>query len=432
MYLDSELNQLDWLGISREKISEQTEANGYRPCFVKTPVIKAYNHFIAQNARQEITECHAFNDGREHSYCPSIEYSALVLLEIVRQELDLLKEDHVFQLNAWSKVAEMITADMMNFLNDLDPVAIVSMQGYFLESAIAKKIGAPKGVQSIALENTFIPDRMIVEPISGLAVNKTSANLYFDHAQSHKTTQAASSDFAAYLDSIDKSKVSDHQSPKRDYEWSNSRNRIVFLAQCYTDSSVIYGLQNDYTPIDIMLELINYAAKYDAELVIKLHPKENGGTNPLGIKYNKVTYRKLISALSQLKMDPDAAKRIFIDHDNSVSTRSLIESADVITTINSQAGFESLIRGKEVVLLGYSFFSSLGCTWNISHLAQLEPTLKLVLENGASLNDKTVVTNFADTYINHYCVEKSAPSMVTAISSRIVGPSFHGPHILQA
>ena len=181
-----------------------------------------------------------------------------------------------------------------------------------------------------------------------------------------------------------------------------------------------------------MLELINYVAKYDAELVIKLHPKENGGTNPLGIKYNKVTYRKLISALSQLKMDPDAAKRIFIDHDNSVSTRSLIESADVITTINSQAGFESLLRGKEVVLLGYSFFSSLGCTWNISHLAQLEPTLKLVLENGASLNDKAVVTNFADTYINHYCVEKSAPSMVAAISSRIVGPSFHGPHILQA
>ena len=219
---------------------------------------------------------------------------------------------------------------------------------------------------------------------------------------------------------IEKIKLEEHASPKCKFQWPEGRKRILFLGQCYTDSSLLFGINGHYSTIEVVQTLFDYANLKGAFAMFKLHPKEYSGDDTLGRPYNQLTLRRLVAAGLPFSSDDSVSQNDFfkVDALNTFSTQQLIKDADIIVTINSQGGLEALAFGKEVVLLGESFYDRLGTTWNVSHPALLPAILDSILRTGLRLCDRHLIERFLWTYFERYCVKKNVQSVVQAIKTR--------------
>ncbi len=140
--------------------------------------------------------------------------------------------------------------------------------------------------------------------------------------------------------------------------------------------------------------------------------------------YNQLTLRRLrdsgldISAPDNIR---DGVNAVF-DSENEYSTLGLISDADVVVTINSQGGLEAQALGKEVVLLGSSFYDGLGTTWSLPGLSLLPTVLDRILVDGEILVDKKKLAEFFYIYFNLYCVSRDAKGLLAAIRERRLNP----------
>jgi len=410
IFLDSDICELEWLDIAMEELSFQG--------------LKKLTPVILYRIKLELNDVDDFGEKIIDNKCLyrgvdlflAIEYSLYAELEIQRGEFDINNKIHFFEAMKWLNCAKIIADELYDLFSKVKPVSVVSLQGYFVECAIARQLAEVFRYQFYALENTFFYKKIICEPITGVAVNKTSIMSFFyrfQHLIIPKKCHSSESWIQANI------KHQDHSSPLEVYRWPRDKKRILFLGQCLTDSSLLFCEPN-YSIVEVLKELQIYSAENNAHLFIKLHPKENNGKTPLHKPYAKLTFRKLTES-AYFIVDED---NYYIDFENKYSTQELIYASDVVITINSQAGLESLALGKEVVLLGKAFYDQLGCTWNVPHLSVLGSCLDAILFGNQSLHKKNQIDMFMEVYFNYFCVDRRAKELIAKIISRRISYSY--------
>ena len=410
MLLDGQIKQMDWFEFSAIELQWQGLKRGM--VVLRHTCDKTVGN-VTESEPPNLQQIY-----RGVRLFPVVEYGLYMSLGIARHEFDVQDSFHCAHLTRWMAHARTVVDDVVGKLRRVRPHTVVIHQGHFTEAAVARQLSTSMGFRILALESTLHSKRMVCEPFTGLAVNRNSAMTYF----SRRDYECANQDDVTWLSremrQIDANKHSDHASPEGKFAWPEGRRRILFLAQCFTDSSVLFG--SSVSAIEISRCLIQYAERNHCFALLKLHPKELSGNTPLGEPYNRLTLRRLLAAgvLQENGEGQYSGPCHAVDFANSLSTPELIADSDVVVTINSQGGIEALAAGKETILLGESFYDRLGITWNLSHLCLLAPTLDIVLREGVRIVNRTILARFLDAYFYDYCVSKTPAGLATAIRNR--------------
>ena len=114
-----------------------------------------------------------------------------------------------------------------------------------------------------------------------------------------------------------------------------SKKRILVLGQVPHDDSLKYGGGIGLTLLDVVNQAI--AENPDAQIIVKPHPMTLGDAS-------------IVSALNELDC---------LILTQSIHLVDALETIDHVYTITSLGGFEALLRGKEVTVLGKPFYA--GC-----------------------------------------------------------------------
>ena len=110
--------------------------------------------------------------------------------------------------------------------------------------------------------------------------------------------------------------------------------------------------------LDATKLLMEMSEKNDWNLIIKYHP---------------------IFRIYQRKLEYGQHHAIILEDFN---VNDLLDISDVTVTLYSQISFESLIRGKPVVLLGYNQMKGQGCAYECYDKEKIESTIIKALEQG--------------------------------------------------
>ena len=120
---------------------------------------------------------------------------------------------------------------------------------------------------------------------------------------------------------------------------SKERYRILVIGQVEDDASITYGCTTPFTNTDLVT--IARLENPDAQIIYKPHPD---------------VYHKLRPELS----DPAEVAHLCQILDVDAPLDQALEGVDHVYTITSQAGFEALMRGVKVTVLGCPFYAGWG------------------------------------------------------------------------
>ena len=265
--------------------------------------------------------------------------------------------------------------------------------GYDVISNVMRKVSIINDIDTYTFEVTLNKEKIIWDNVSCIPTNKNLAKNYFWRYESLIDDGICENYRKKFLLDVKNKKINEHISS------NNQLNKtILFLAQVYVDSSIIFGINNFRTPIHLINDIIEYSLNNDLELIIKLHPSE---TYSEYLKDRELTYKKLIKS--------KFAEEI---NDNKYDTYSLIDRADVCVTINSQAGLESLLKGKEVILCGESFYGGLGFTYDAYDKQDLYFYFDRIILKENRRNNIRRISKFFYIFNEFYCINKNALSIL--------------------
>jgi len=84
-----------------------------------------------------------------------------------------------------------------------------------------------------------------------------------------------------------------HNLPPDILERPARRPMVVFLGHVYSDTSVVYMLENGFNDqVDVIIETASWCVKHNVDFVVKMHPAE------------KKAFRKKSPTETKLKLDP--------------------------------------------------------------------------------------------------------------------------------
>lgn len=301
-----------------------------------------------------------------------------------------------------------------------DPETIVIAQGYNVVSAVLREIAIRQGRRVVALENTFNRERLLWDDISGIAVNQNLSRNYYWRYRDQVVAQTADATVNAFLQRMPALKSADHSSPAESppVERAEHVPTIVYLAQVGLDSSVMFGLSRFASQVDVIMALMRHAIARNQQLLVKLHPKESRPAEEIGDLPRKFTAHVLYHFPGYAALAEQLGNRLLIDTENRYSTHEWIKSADVCVTINSQAGLEAAVLGKEVVLCGDAFYGGLGFTHEAQDAASLSFCLDRILRQEVRCNDGVNCRKFFHIFTELYCVPKTEKDLVSLMAGR--------------
>lgn len=314
----------------------------------------------------------------------------------------------------WMAVVREMAIQYDALLATFRASAVLIFQGYLLDDAVLRYLAVQRGLKVISIERTLRNDRLLWESISGVTVNRNQGFLHYWREEDLVSALDVDASVELYLSGIKDFKLHEHSSPERVYEWGGDQPKVLFLGQVYTDSSLLYGLTGFENPIDVIGGLLEWLGQNDATCVIKLHPKEHCGKNPLTHQsYKDVTYSKICERYGDL-LD-SLGDRIVIDFENQYDTYSLIQQSNLVVTVNSQAGLESAVMGKAVVHGRQCFYGGLGFTYDYSDRLDFSLRLDQALSVGPpSPGD---ARKFFHVFYNKFCITKSSKHVAALVRS---------------
>ena len=147
---------------------------------------------------------------------------------------------------------------------------------------------------------------------------------------------------------------------------------FLFLGQVYNDAAVVFGLRDAFASQSHIIEhLVEIVAEMDANLDIRLHPKECSGIK--GDDMEKLTVRKLEEHVRKghvrdiLPVIKNNSLKYTLDDCRTYVTYDLIRAADVVVVTNSQAGLEAAALGKPIITVGEAFYGALILVRTLPH-----------------------------------------------------------------
>ncbi|HAW19008.1 MAG TPA: hypothetical protein DCX14_02400 [Flavobacteriales bacterium] len=285
-----------------------------------------------------------------------------------------------------------------------------------MEDAILRALAIQRDLEVITMERTLRSDRLLWDSISGITVNKNEGALWFWRYENTIRQNCADEYVGDYLKQIKKLKQQEHSSPELSFTWPEGRNRILFLGQVYTDSSLLYGLYGCQNPVDVMASILSSLEANNATAVFKLHPKEHNGDNPVTYqRYDDLTYRKLQGRISNLI--EENRDHLVIDHTNRYDTYNLINECDVVVTVNSQAGLEAALAGRPVVHGRSCFYGGCGFTYEFSRVSDIEARIAEAIRSGPPDEDRA--RRFFYIFYEMFCIHSNESAISDHISSKL-------------
>jgi hypothetical protein len=281
---------------------------------------------------------------------------------------------------------------------------LLAFQGYNLPSSAARYLSKEMKIPLVAVENTFSNGHIIAEPFSGCAVNRTLAlNMLWRYSEFFSENLV--SEYAdSFRKMVFKNKIHCHTSPNVPFLREKRRDRIVFMGQVLNDSSLVFGTNPRFeSQVDVILSLIKYCIDNEIELVVKLHPKESNGFDFNGKPFEFPTWKRILQRCASANENPF----VTIDMDNSFNSESILSTADLVVTVNSQSGIEAALLGKRVILCGSAFYDSAGFTTSVYSFEGLYSEVRQQIGGALSSREKAAVEEFVYCYFNLFCIKKT-------------------------
>ncbi len=387
---------LGWLDISDNALVAALADRGIKAILIPSPVVSASA------------------DGRRH---PLLDDAARYMLAIQNESCTL---GDIPDLPGQAAVVHARLAAMydhyLSYLAATPTDLVLLIQGIEPNNAALRAAAIDLGRPLLALENTSWQRRMIWENISGTpTIQNLARNHYFRFKGNFP--EAVLRQFAEdYFSDIREQKSPEHRSPAHALPAPSEKPTVLFLAQVLTDSSLIFGVNTWRSPLDLMLETASWCAESGYRLVIKLHPKECSGADPIFNRpYDRLTFRKMGES-PHLRMALAACDAI-VDSDNVYDTLALIATASVVVTMNSQAGLEAAMLNKPVITGRNAFYSDLGFTLDGCDPAALRASLL----RAQSWRPSSSPLEFGYVFFQHYCAERSVHGAADLIVRQLGG-----------
>jgi capsule polysaccharide export protein KpsC/LpsZ len=346
-------------------------------------------------------------------YSKSDEYISIRLFDVciynICNELNIFKNELCFEvhkktINKWYSLAKK-TLDYLEEVFEKNTIAgAIVFHGHLLFDACLLSLCKVKNVKYITLENTFNKNLLVWDDLSGFVVTYNLAKNYFFKEMFSKDDEVVKSFCEHYLSQIDSYKTLQHSSNSKVKFGTEvfTEPYVLYICQVYNDASQLFTLEYPLNnPIIIIKGVAEICKSLGVKLVIKLHPKEINGTNPVTFKnYNAPTF----SRLSTLEIE----EHIFIDKKNEFSTYDLIQSSSAVVTVNSQAGLEASLFDKPVLTYFKGFYSGLGFTYDYADLGDLRNKLEYILCGKLGKNrNLSSARSFFFIFNEKYCIKKS-------------------------
>ncbi|OEU67539.1 MAG: hypothetical protein BBJ57_10870 [Desulfobacterales bacterium PC51MH44] len=346
-------------------------------------------------------------------------YQICVELQTFITDLDFSNPGHLVVIEKWFQKAATFIDYVLPFFQKTRFAKAIILQGHLYDHAIIRWICVKRGIEVVAVENTFNKEKFVWDNISGISVNKNQATNFYWRYSDVIDSQMAREYCHKYIVDIKLKKQDEHSSPNNKLILDKSRKSIFYIGQVFTDASTLFSIGNFHNPISIIEYLVKYAINENYNLIIKLHPKEISGSDICQNRYNSLTHR-------QIRSNPplyDLIKQnnnIYYDHANAYDTYSIIKNADVCVTINSQAGIESLLLGKIVITCGNAFYSCLNSVYRALDDRHLGFLLNQVLKNTVPGVDMNQVYKFFYIFCEKYCLPKNEKSFLRLFEKSII------------
>ena len=288
-------------------------------------------------------------------------------------------------------------------------------QGFFLDAYEISRLSHSLNIPCLMIENTFLHDRVLVEP--------TDKNYYIGKGLSTRTrtfrpiqklTQNQIDD--SVEEHLNRPKSEQHRTGGGKIP-ENLNDFVLFLGQVYTDASLLFNRCNySKNCVELIREIIGLSKSFGKPIVLKLHPKEYHGIDPVHFRpYDNLTHRKLLDA--GISESPDDG--VYIDFDDRWSTFELMKQSSLAITINSQSGFEAMLLGKELISCGNSYYENLQSCNSVRDSKSLETIVKKIVVNGVKTNNQSECWNFFDYIRNDYFIEKHPTNIFSQIDHRL-------------
>lgn len=348
-------------------------------------------------------------------------YKSIGLFDVciynICNELNIFKNEVCFELhkktiNKWYCLAKKTIDYLENVFDENIIIGAIVFHGHLLFDACLLSMCKLKDVKFITLEITSNKNRLVWDDLSGFVVNYNLAKNYFFKEIFFKNEKNINSFCENYLININSYKSEEHSSSNSSKFNNNffSEPYILYVCQVYNDASQLFALEYPLdNPISIIKGVSEISKKLGFKLVVKLHPKEISGINPVTLKnYIAPTF----SRLSSLEYE----EHIFIDKKNEFNTYDLIQSSSAVVTVNSQAGLESCLFDKPVLTYYKGFYSGLGFTYDYTDLIDLKNKLEYIQTREIDKNrNLSSAKLFFYTFNEKYCIEKCEKSLYDKI-----------------
>lgn len=299
-------------------------------------------------------------------------------------------------------------------LDFYQPETVIIAQGHDLVDAILHHLAVREGRRVVALENILHRDRLLWDDVAGLAVNRNLAHNHYWRYAAQVPDHVAHRTAEVFLTLSPGLKSTEHASPVEAIlpPVAPAIRTITYLAQVGNDASILFGLRGFADQAEVLAVLATEAARHGHRLIVKLHPKESPRFEHRTHYYRRLTADWLDRHPKFQTARQELGDRLFIDETNQCNTHELIRLADVCVTINSQAGLEAALLGKEVVLCGRAFYGGLGFTHEADDAASLARCVEQVVAHGQRRNTDATARRFFHIFTELYCLPKSVESLL--------------------
>ena len=351
-------------------------------------------------------------------------YDFCVRRERTFAELSPLGTDDLAALAAEYGRAVRLLDRVAEYFSVFAPAVVCLAQGHVLASAGLRAMALRENRRVVALENTLHRERLLWDDGAALPVvaNPVRASWW----RRTQLDSAADAEYAdRYLRDVRGLKSAQHAGPAAGAVVpkgvaSSSKKRILYLGQVSTDSAVLWGLSPGFArQVDVLRAVTAHAAEGGHRVVAKLHPKERDGSNPLGLPYRRLTLRQIEADASLREWRQSGV--LEVDGDNALDTYDEIERADACITVNSQAGLEALLAGRELVLCGRAFYGGLGFTHDADGPETVAACLDRALDPAGRRNHGSAVRAFFRHYLEEQCIAQDAREVAGVLALGLGG-----------
>jgi len=169
----------------------------------------------------------------------------------------------------------------------------------------------------------------------------------------------------------------------------------------YNDAAVVFGLHEAFrSSSHLIQELTSLVSRMKhANLVVRLHPKEC-----LSDKTRLTTKQMELHVQSKVVKDyrhlfEEDPTKFVLDDCRKYDTYDLIRDADLVVTINSQAGLEAAALGKPLILAGRALYGGMGFSKEVRSVDELRSAIASGISKSGEMSVEAHAIAIKLTYV---------------------------------